>query len=133
MNRTDIEAWLKKVNEQSNGDITAVQTLRNAIMAASVLASTALVALMGVLATILSNTIFAAAAAAGCLVLSCFFSLRTIWLLAALSFHLQQLDLHRQNTAQQIASSLNAIRYAAVFLTLALAVSAVGVLLKQFT
>ncbi|TDR30182.1 DUF599 family protein [Hydromonas duriensis] len=129
MNREHIENWIRHLIEQGSGDITAVQTLRNAIMAASVLASAALVALMGVLATAPLHQPIAVAVAAGLLVLSSFFSIRTIWLLAALSFQVQQLDKTPSEKAQRIMDALNAIKYAAIFLTLALSVAACGALL----
>jgi hypothetical protein len=49
--KTSLQDWLSAMASRPGGDILAVQTLRNAIMAASVLASAAMVALMGVLAT----------------------------------------------------------------------------------
>jgi hypothetical protein len=65
--------WLEEQRGQPGGNITVVQTLRNAIMAASVLASAALVALMGVLATSSLHPRLTVASATGMLVLSCFF------------------------------------------------------------
>ena len=44
--------WLEEQRGQPGGNITVVQTLRNAIMAASVLASAALVALVSTLVSI---------------------------------------------------------------------------------
>jgi Protein of unknown function, DUF599 len=46
-----VSLWLQSIQAQNASEILAVQTIRNSLMAASVLASTALVGLMGVLAT----------------------------------------------------------------------------------
>ncbi len=51
MNVSTLSTWLNAALSRSGGDILVVQTIRNALMAASVLASAALIALMGVLAT----------------------------------------------------------------------------------
>lgn len=49
--KQQLALWLSTVCKRPGGDILAVQTLRNALMASSVLASAAMVAMMGVLAT----------------------------------------------------------------------------------
>jgi hypothetical protein len=118
--------WLEEQRGQPGGNITVVQTLRNDIMAASVLASAALVALMGVLATSSLHPRLTVASATGMLVLSCFFSLRTIWMLALLSFQLQQLDRTAQYVGKKLGHALLFIRVSAVFLFLALSAAAYG-------
>jgi membrane protein YdbS with pleckstrin-like domain len=50
MTTNHLTVWLNAVFSRLGGDILVVQTIRNAIMSASILASAGLVALMGVLA-----------------------------------------------------------------------------------
>ena len=90
MNKNNISKWLQQMSLHSGGAITVVQTLRNAIMAASVLASASLVALMGVLASVATHPLSHLLAAIVFVLLSCFCSIRTIWLLAVLGFQAQQ-------------------------------------------
>lgn len=130
MDKERITSWLEQLLQSPSGGITAIQTLRNAIMAASVLASAALVALMGVLAAASTNRLESIIGAILFLLASCFYSIRTIWLFASLSFHLQQHDQKTSETARAIISALNALRASAVLLTLALLTAAVGIILR---
>ena len=81
--------WFASLHRRPGGDILAVQTLRNVIMAASVLASAALVGLMGVLATAHLHPRWSSASAATLLVVSARFSLRALWTLSAAGFDLR--------------------------------------------
>jgi hypothetical protein len=84
-----LRGWLLSLQHRPGGDILAVQTLRNSLMAASVLASAALVGLMGVLATAHLHPRWSSASAAALLVCSMGFSLRTLWTLSSIGFDLQ--------------------------------------------
>lgn len=130
MDKQETQNWLTTVMQQPHGNITVVQTLRNAIMSASVLASAALVALMGVLATSASYNFWSVTVAVICLLISGFFSMSAIWRLSALSFRIQQEDGSIGKSAQNVVSALHALRAAVVFLFLSLCAAAVGVLLR---
>lgn len=130
MNKQETQSWLTAVMQQPHGNITIVQTLRNAIMSASVLASAALVALMGVLATSALFNFRSVMAAMICLLISGFFSMSAIWRFSALSFKIQQDDGSTGKSAQNLVSALRAVRGAAVFLFLSLCAAASGVLLR---
>jgi Protein of unknown function, DUF599 len=88
MNRA-LRDWLLSLEHRPGGDILAVQTLRNSLMAASVLASAALVGLMGVLATAHLHPRWSSASAAALLVFSMGFSLRTLWTISSIGFNLR--------------------------------------------
>lgn len=122
--------WFASLQNRPGGDILAVQTLRNALMAASVLASAALVGLMGVLATSHLHARWSTASAATLLVVSAVCSLRALWTLSAAGFDLQ-LDRAKDHNAgplvQELAMALGAIRWAGVLLILALAAAAASV------
>jgi hypothetical protein len=128
MDKQETQNWLKALMQQPNGNITIVQTLRNAIMSASVLASAALVALMGVLATSGLYNIWSVAVAVLCLLASGGFSMSAIWRLSALTFKIQQAEGSAGKSAQNLVSALYALRAAAVFLFLSLCAAAVAVL-----
>lgn len=49
MNPQSLSLWLRSISGQSGHEILVVQTLRNALMVASVVASTSLVAIIGVI------------------------------------------------------------------------------------
>jgi hypothetical protein len=49
MTPQSIQAWLRAINQQPGYEILLVQTVRNALMGASVVASTSLVAIIGVI------------------------------------------------------------------------------------
>jgi hypothetical protein len=127
--------------------------LRNSLMAASVLASAALVGLMGVLATAHLHARWSSASAATLLVASAICSVRALWTLSAAGFDLRLgnvgsgprmgNDTNNVNSAteastntvasqasnalvQDMAMALRSIRWSGVLLILALAASAVS-------
>ncbi len=105
------------------GDILAVQTLRNAIMAASVLASAAMVALMGVLATAsLHHRLFAMTAAL-VLAISTAMALLVIVKLARAGFEFQLVSAEHGELAVDLLAALRAIAISAILLSLALFVA----------
>ncbi len=133
--KTTLIDWFASLQNRPGGDILAVQTLRNALMAASVLASAALVGLMGVLATSHLHARWSTASAATLLVISAVCSLRALWTLSAAGFDLQ-LDTPKDEGAspatastlvQDLTMALRAIRWAGVLLILALAAAAASV------
>jgi Protein of unknown function, DUF599 len=138
--KTTLTDWFASLQNRPGGDILAVQTLRNSLMAASVLASAALVGLMGVLATSHLHARWSTASAATLLVVSAMCSLRALWTLSAAGFDLQ-LDVTKDDGAnplrtpdttpstlvQELTTALRAIRWAGVLLILALAAAAASV------
>jgi Protein of unknown function, DUF599 len=131
--KTTLIDWFASLQNRPGGDILAVQTLRNSLMAASVLASAALVGLMGVLATSHLHARWSAASAATLLVVSAMCSLRALWTLSAAGFDLQ-LDSKKDASAgapsrlvQELTMALRAIRWAGVLLILALAAAGASV------
>lgn len=135
--------WFASLQNRPGGDILAVQTLRNSLMAASVLASAALVGLMGVLATSHLHARWSSASAATLLVVSAMFSLRALWTLSAAGFDLQLdagngYDASSSNSpaiapsalVQELTMALRAIRWAGILLILALAAAAASVWVK---
>lgn len=119
--------WFASLQNRPGGDILAVQTLRNSLMAASVLASAALVGLMGVLATSHLHARWSTASAATLLVVSAMCSLRALWTLSAAGFELQLQSAKDDNAVassrlvQELSMALRAIRWAGILLILALA------------
>jgi hypothetical protein len=100
-----------------------VQTLRNAIMAASVLASAAMVALMGVLATAhLHHRLFAITAAL-VLAISTAAALVAIVKLARAGFEFQLTSAVHGELAADLMAALRAIAISATLLSLALFVA----------
>jgi hypothetical protein len=126
--REDLERWLQAAAQRAGGDILAVQTLRNALMTASVLLSTALVALMGVLATahLHSRTISLVAAVA--LVVSAAFALHSAARLSAAGFAVQFNPPGFAQLAQTVHTALRNVRVSATLLAMGLAVAASGLL-----
>ncbi len=131
--KTTLIDWFASLQNRPGGDILAVQTLRNSLMAASVLASAALVGLMGVLATSHLHARWSAASAATLLVVSAMCSLRALWTLSAAGFDLR-LDGKKDGSAsapsplvRELTTALRAIRWAGVLLILALAAAAASV------
>lgn len=128
--KTTLTDWFASLHNRHGGDILAVQTLRNSLMAASVLASAALVGLMGVLATSHLHARWSTASAATLLVVSAVCSLRALWTLSAAGFDLQ-LDAAKDHQTsplvQELTMALRAIRWAGVLLILALAAAAASV------
>ncbi len=146
--KTTLIDWLASLHNRPGGDILAVQTLRNSLMAASVLASAALVGLMGVLATAHLHARWSSACAATLLVASAICSVRALWTLSAAGFDLRLGNApHAGNVAdaspgesmntvalqasaalvQEMTMALRSIRWSGVLLILALAASAASV------
>ena len=121
--KTSLQDWLSNMASRPGGDILAVQTLRNAIMAASVLASAAMVAIMGVLATAhLHHRMFALAAAL-VLAISTAAALVALVKLARAGFEFQLASAVHGNLARDLMSALRAIAVSATLLSLALFVA----------
>lgn len=118
--------WLESIATQSGGDILAVQTLRNSIMAASVLASAALVGLMGVLATAHLHARSVHLLAAALLVLSAASAIHALIRLSGAGFLLQLTSSNLQPLARSITLGLRSTAASGGLLVLALAVAALG-------
>lgn len=126
--KENLADWLGSVGLRPGGDILAVQTLRNALMAGSVLASAAMVALMGVLATAnLHATRWPSAVAAALLVVSALGSVRSVWELSLIGFRLQFQSEQPAAIAARLGAALAHIRWAGILLVMALASAAVSV------
>lgn len=145
--KTTLIDWLASLHNRPGGDILAVQTLRNSLMAASVLASAALVGLMGVLATAHLHARWSSASAATLLVASAICSVRALWTLSAAGFDLRLGGGSHDSMAdaspgestntvasqasaalvQEMSMALRSIRWSGVLLILALAASAASV------
>ena len=124
MKENELVHWLDHIAREAQGAITIVQTIRNAIMSASILASVALIALMGALATAHSKTDWAILSTIILLVASATCSAISSGLLARLSFQAQFKDISLDLTAQRIRHALLLIWSAVVLFVLALAVAA---------
>jgi Protein of unknown function, DUF599 len=152
--KTTLIDWLASLHNRPGGDILAVQTLRNSLMAASVLASAALVGLMGVLATAHLHARWSSASAATLLVASAICSVRALWTLSAAGFDLRlgsgphmgngvNVDNAAETSTntvasqasnalvQEMAMALRSIRWSGVLLILALAAAAASVWLGK--
>jgi hypothetical protein len=105
------------------GDILAVQTLRNAIMAASVLASAAMVALMGVLATAHLHHRWFVITSALILAISTAAALVAIVKLARAGFEFQSTSAAHGALAADLMTALRSIAISATLLSLALFVA----------
>ena len=138
--KTTLIDWFASLQNRPGGDILAVQTLRNSLMAASVLASAALVGLMGVLATAHLHARWSSASAATLLVVSAMFSLRALWTLSAAGFDLRLGAPHTDGSAAQtpnppgasplvrdLVLALRSIRWSGILLVLALAAAGASV------
>ncbi len=125
MKNSDIEHWLASVKHQSQGQIIVVQTIRNAIMSASILASITLIALMGALATAHGQSSRWIVFAISLLVLSATCSAVSISFLARLSFQTQFEHVHYQISAGRLRNALNLIRGSALLFICALIAAAV--------
>ena len=124
MKETELVHWLDQISRESQGAITIVQTIRNAIMSASILASVALIALMGALATAHNKADWAILSTIILMVASATCSAISIGLLARLSFQTQFKDVSLELTAQRIRHALTLIWSAVALFVLALAVAA---------
>lgn len=124
MKEAELIHWLDRISRDAGGAITIVQTIRNAIMSASILASVALIALMGALATAHNKADWAILSTIILLVLSSTCSAISIGLLARLSFQTQFKDVSFNLSAQRIRHALSLIWSAVVLFILALSVAA---------
>ena len=125
MKNSDIAQWLEHISQHNQGQITVVQTIRNAIMSASILASVALIALMGALATAHSQNSRWILVSIALLVLSATCSAISIGFLARLSFQTQFKHVHFELSANRLRHALNLIRGSAGLFILALVVAAI--------
>lgn len=138
--KTTLIDWFASLQNRPGGDILAVQTLRNSLMAASVLASAALVGLMGVLATAHLHARWSSASAATLLVVSAMFSLRALWTLSGAGFDLRLGVPHASGSEAQMPNpseasplvrdlvlALRSIRWSGILLVLALAAAGASV------
>lgn len=125
MKNSDIAQWLEYISQHNQGQITVVQTIRNAIMSASILASVALIALMGALATAHSQNSRWILVSIAVLVLSATCSAISISFLARLSFQTQFKHVHFELSANRLRHALNLIRGSAGLFILALVVAAI--------
>jgi hypothetical protein len=116
---------LEHISQHNQGQITVVQTIRNAIMSASILASVALIALMGALATAHSQNSRWILLSIALLVLSATCSAISISFLARLSFQTQFKHVHFELSANRLRHALNLIRGSAGLFILALVVAAI--------
>ena len=125
MKNSDIAQWLEHISQHNQGQITVVQTIRNDIMSASILASVALIALMGALATAHSQNSRWILVSIAVLVLSATCSAISISFLARLSFQTQFYHVHFELSANRLRHALNLIRGSAGLFILALVVAAI--------
>jgi hypothetical protein len=134
MNSTLID-WFASLENRQGGDILAVQTLRNALMAASVLASAALVGLMGVLATAHLHPKWSSGSAAAMLVISAAYSLRALWTLSRAGFEIRlERQAHNANKSEllkDLTAAIAGIRWAGILLILALAAAGASIWVKM--
>lgn len=134
MNSTLID-WFASLENRQGGDILAVQTLRNALMAASVLASAALVGLMGVLATAHLHPKWSSGGAAAMLVISAAYSLRALWTLSRAGFEIRlenrTAGTGKNQLLKDLAAAIAGIRWAGILLILALAAAGASIWLKM--
>jgi Protein of unknown function, DUF599 len=126
--KTLLHNWLASMSNRPGGDILAVQTLRNAIMAASVLASAAMVAVMGVLATAHMHPRMYAIAAALMLAISAAAAMLAIVRLARAGFEFQLASAAHEELGADLLVSLRAIAVSATLLALALFVAGLSLL-----
>lgn len=124
--KQQLAQWLGSVSQRPGGDILAIQTLRNALMAASVLASAAMVALMGVLATAQLHNRNISLVAALLLATSTAFAVVAIVRLARAGFDLQFDQATHEQLAANVQSALTFTQTAAWLLTLSLVTAASG-------
>ena len=129
--KLQLEQWLQTVAERPGGDILAVQTLRNAIMVASVLASASLVAMMGVLATAHLHHRGASMAAAVLLVCSVAFAIHALARLSVAGFDMQFTRSGFETVAHKVQTGLKCSVVAGLLWVCALAVAAVSLVIAS--
>lgn len=126
--KTLLQDWLASMATRPGGDILAVQTLRNAIMAASVLASAAMVALMGVLATAHMHSRLFAILSALLLAISAAAAVVAIVRLARSGFEFQLASAAHGELAADLLAALRSIAVSATLLSVALFVASLSLL-----
>jgi hypothetical protein len=126
--KPSLRDWLMGLANRPGGDILAVQTLRNAIMAASVLASAAMVALMGVLATAHLHPRLFGIVAAMALAASAAAAVAAIVKLARAGFECQMPGTAWDALAHSLVAALRWVSMSAALLAVALAVAALSLL-----
>ena len=123
--------WFTSLENRQGGGILAVQTLRNALMAASVLASAALVGLMGVLATAHLHPKWSSGSAAAMLVISAAYSLRALWTLSRAGFEIRlenrAAGTGKNRLLKDLTAAIAGIRWAGILLILALAAAGASI------
>ncbi len=129
MTHIQLKTWLSSVLARPGGDILAIQTLRNAIMSASVLASAALVALMGVIAAAPHMMKWLNASLAILLAISASVAVWAIVRFASFGFVLQNDAVVIEALAKHMARALKFVKASASLLMLALCFAAFGVLI----
>ncbi len=126
--KQQLALWLRTVSQRPGGDILAIQTLRNALMAASVLASAAMVALMGVLATAQLHNRSVSLAAAVLLAGSTSCAVVAIVRMSRAGFDMQFDQATHDTLAATVQSALMYTQTAAWLLALALVTAAAGLM-----
>lgn len=124
MNTIQLIHWLNFTRSHTGGDILVIQTFRNAIMSASVLASTTLVAFMGVLAVASKLHQPEALILSLILATSASTSLLSIVTFARLGFTTHNDAIALQKIAQQLLLGLRLIQISTLFLISALILAA---------
>jgi hypothetical protein len=124
MNIMRLINWLSFTASRAGGDILAIQTFRNAIMSASVLASATLVAFMGVLAIASKLHSMAAVVLSLILAASASTSILSIVTFARLGFTPHNDSAILEQTAKQLLLGLRLIQTSAVLLISALILAA---------
>jgi Protein of unknown function, DUF599 len=128
MTHSHLKAWLDSVLARPGGDILAIQTLRNAIMSASVLASAALVALMGVIAAAPHMMKWLNASLAVLLAISASVAVWSIVRFASFGFVLHNEAVVAESLAKHISRALQHVKTSASLLMVALCLAALGIL-----
>ncbi len=123
MNTLKLQRWLTTVLARTGGDILLIQTLRNVIMSASVMASAALVALMGVLASQAYLNLSVVSSVAGLLCASAILSIAAIVQFSKLGFSLQFEASSHSTLASSLLLGFRLIQSSAAVLALALLVA----------
>jgi hypothetical protein len=130
MNISSLSTWLNAAWSRVGGDILIIQTFRNVIMSASVLASAALVTLMGVLAASSHLQQPAILIIGLCLLLasSASLSVLSIVTFARLGFNIQLDSANTEQLAKRLLFGLRLIQSSACGLVLALILAALFII-----
>lgn len=123
-----LQQWLEQAASKPGADILVVQTLRNAIMVASVLASAATVALMGILATAHLHARSIVALAAVLLALSTASALCSMVKISRIGIDMQMSEMDSLRLAKRLLWGQRWVIVSALSLSMALVVAAAAVL-----